>query len=415
MAINTIAAVFSPGTANAIESPPTAASDAFPVPRKIAAPEGADFSSDAAFGYQVALQGNTLLVSAPYEDLTEVTGFSNGDEGVVWIYQRQGTGWSRTGRITSSSPDFADYFGESIALDGNTLIVGSTGEQAQVFVGSGNDWSFQQRLTITDGRFNDQFGRDENALDGNTAVIGSRISDVNGGTDQGAAYVFVRDGTSWAQEQKLFASDGANGDRFGDEIAIQGDTLFIGAPGADVDGEPDFGAVYVFTRDGGRWTEQQKLLPSLGAFGRLFGLDIAVDGETAMISQADRVFVFTKVAGAWVETQTFIPSDPQFLDFFGNSIALKGDIAVIGSFGKDIGPVRGQGAAYVFQNINGFWTQTQRFFDPDGGEFGYFGWHVSFDGDGLVIGATGDSLNDESTGSVFISTLGTVFASGFED
>ena len=115
------------------------------------------------------------------------------------------------------------------------------------------------------------------ALDGDTVVIAARLDGVGAAEDQGSAYVFTRSGSTWTEQQKLVASDGAAEDRFGNDVALSGDTAVVGEFFHD-----PRGAAYVFTRSGATWTEQQKLVPS-GAPG-LFGSQVAVDGNTGVIA-----------------------------------------------------------------------------------------------------------------------------------
>jgi len=148
-------------------------------------------------------------------------------------------------KLTASDGAANDHFGDSVSLSGDTAVIGApytdTSEgSAYVFVRSGTTWSQQAKLTANDGVAYDDFG-DSVSLSGDTAVIGARGDD-DLGTDSGSAYVFVRSGTTWSQQAKLTASDGAYSDRFGYSVSVSGDTAVIGAYGDD-----NFkGAAYVF-------------------------------------------------------------------------------------------------------------------------------------------------------------------------
>ena len=209
---------------------------------------------------------------------------------LIWVEQQE---------LLASDRATNDVFGISVALsaDGNTALIGAYNKSdslptattqngaAYVFVRSGTSWTQQQKLLASDKATNDWFGYSVAlSADGNTALIGA-----NNKSDNGAAYVFVRSGTSWTQQQKLLASDKASGDSFGIsvELSADGNTALVGAPGKS-DSLPTAttqnGVVYVFVRSGTSWTQQQKLLASDKASGDNFGISVAVsaDGNTAL-------------------------------------------------------------------------------------------------------------------------------------
>ncbi|MBI1761102.1 MAG: FG-GAP repeat protein [Acidobacteria bacterium] len=176
-----------------------------------------------------------------------------------------------------SAPDAAanDAFGDSVALDGNTAVVGapfddgSGANQASVyvFVRSDTVWTFQAKLAAVDGATSDQFGF-AFALSGDTLVVGAPFDDI----DQDSVYVFTRSGTSWSQQQKLTASDGATGDHFGVAVALSGNTFVAGASDDNISANADQGSAYVFTRSGTAWMFQQKLTANDGAAFDFFGV-----------------------------------------------------------------------------------------------------------------------------------------------
>ena len=162
-------------------------------------------------------------------------------------------------KLTASDGAASDYFGDSVAIDGDTLVVGarydddngSASGSVYVFIHSGIIWTQQAKLTASDGAADDRFGSSV-AIDGDTIVVGALLNDDNG-TDSGTAYVFTRSGTTWTQQAKLTASDGALDDEFGQSVAIAGDTIVVGADRDDDNGNRQWIA-YVFTRSGTAWT-----------------------------------------------------------------------------------------------------------------------------------------------------------------
>ncbi len=181
-----------------------------------------------------------------------------------------------------------DRFGVSVAVDGDTAVIGAYGNDdagpesgsAYVFVRNGTTWSEQAKLTASDAATYDRFG-DSVAADGDTAVIGAPLDD-DAAPESGSAYVFVRNGTTWNEQAKLTASDAATSDVFGESVAVDGDTAAIGSP-LDDDAGFDSGSAYVFVRSGTTWNEQAKLTASDAAAYDVFGKSVAVGGDTAVV------------------------------------------------------------------------------------------------------------------------------------
>ena len=171
--------------------------------------------------------------------------------GSAYVFVRSGGTWSQQAKLTASDAAEFDLFGNSVAVSGDTAVVGNRGDadggldsgSAYVFVRSGTTWSQQAKLTASDAAEFDLFGNSV-AVSGDTAVIGADFDD-DAGLNSGSAYVFVRSGTTWSQQAKLTASDAAADDFFGDSVAVSGDTAVVGAPWDD-DAGLNSGSAYVF-------------------------------------------------------------------------------------------------------------------------------------------------------------------------
>ena len=138
----------------------------------------------------------------------------------------------------------------------------------------------QQKLTASDGAPTEDFGVSV-AISGDTAIVGGPRANIGANRSQGAAYIFVRNGATWTEQQKLTASDGTEDDFFGESVAISGDTAIIGAHGNE-------GAAYIFVRSGATWTKQQKLTGSNDrAALQDFGFSVAISGDTVIVGQLD--------------------------------------------------------------------------------------------------------------------------------
>ncbi|HEV2668857.1 MAG TPA: FG-GAP repeat protein, partial [Blastocatellia bacterium] len=185
-----------------------------------------------------------------------------------------------------------DRFGNSVAISGETVVVGAALDDdaagldqgaAYVFVRNGGGWNLQQKLLASDAESIDRFGFSV-AISGETVIVGAFADTGAAGDRQGSAYVFVRSGAVWSQQQKLEASDAAAGDFFGFSVAISGETVVVGAPFHDDAAGADQGAAYVFVRSGGVWSQQQKLLASDAGAVDVFGASVAISGETVVVS-----------------------------------------------------------------------------------------------------------------------------------
>ena len=332
---------------------------------KLLASDGASYDQ---FGWSVAVDGDTAVI-----------GVTNGDgyasiSGTANVFTRDAMGeWTQKQKLTASDGVRSDEFGYSVAVDGDTAVIGARGSDnglinsgsTYVFTRSGGSWNQQAKLTASDGADSDEFGFsvavDEDTDTGIvTAVIGAWVDDDNGLSNSGSAYVFTGSGVSWNQQAKLTASDGEGNDRFGSSVAVVGDTAVIGAFLDDDNGLIDSGASYVFTRSGGSWSEQAKLTATDGASYDQFGSSVAVDGETAVIGarldddngfHSGSAYVFTRSAGVWDEKLKLLASDGASDDFFGDingAVGVSGSTIVAGAPRHDTLVGGDDGAAYFF-------------------------------------------------------------------
>ena len=334
------------------------------------------------FGLTVSVSGDTAVIGAPLK---------NSNQGTAYVFVRSGGAWSQQQELTASDGFASSSFGNSVSVSGDTAVIGAPNANgdgtAYVFVRTGGVWSQQQELTASDGAADDFFGISV-SLSGDTAVIGASK---NG--PHGVAYVFVRSGTAWTQQQELTALDGAADDDFGYSVSVSGNTAVIGAHYKTINSNANQGAAYVFVRSGVVWTQQQELTASDGASGDQFGLSVSVSGDTAVIGAwaknftqgAAYVFV-ASATGVWSQQAELTASDGASSDEFGWSVSLSGDTAVIGSI-KTINSQTDQGAAYVFVRSGGVWTQQQELTASDGAAGNSFSFSVSVSGDTMMIGS----------------------------
>ena len=359
-----------------------------------------DGAADDQFGYSVAVSGDTAVVGAFLADVDGTV-----DQGAAYVFVRNGPIWVQQQKLVAADGVTNRRFGSSVALFEDTALIGDfladiDGLAAQgaayVFRRSGNTWSQKQKLTADDGATADFFGSSV-ALDEGTVVVGARLADIDGKFDQGAAYVFTRSGDSWSQQQKLVAADGEFGDNFGDAVSLDGGTAVVGAAAANVDGNSDQGAAYLFARDGKLWSEKQKLVASDGAVNDLFANSVAVDRDTVLVGAhfADidgnldqgAAYIFRRSGGVWSESQKLVAPDGRPGAAFGISVGLDGNTLLAGAYASNISGVFEQGSAYIFGRSGESWRLEQKLLAADGANNDLFGKSVALSGSTAVVGA----------------------------
>ena len=328
-----------------------------------------DAKDQRAFGLSVALDGDTVVVGA-YRD--DAGGF---DAGAAYVYQRNQGGpdnWGEVKKVTASDPQEGDNFGWSVAVSGDVVIVGAKWEESPVFFDRGaayvfhrdagglNNWGEVKKLIASDPESFDNFGSSV-AVSGDTAVVGADewVSTI----ESGQAYVFQRDqggSDNWGEVKKLTASDAYGGQHFGRGVAAAGDTIIVGAPEDFASLNP--GAAYAYQRDEGgldNWGEVAKLTASDAEPRDNFGSSIAMSGDTAVVGaiwedsgglDAGAAYVLQRDAGglnSWGEVKKLGASDAEIEDNFGISVAVSGNDAMVGAWTEDAAGTNA-GAAYVY-------------------------------------------------------------------
>jgi hypothetical protein len=317
----------------------------------------------SGYGRAVAVSNGAAFVGAPFRDDAS---------GSVYVFRDAGPPWVEETRLDPPGTALLDAFGSALALEGDVLAVGAPGDDVPggrdagsvyVFVRTGATWGLQQKIVAGDASDRDRFGT-AMALSGDTLAIGAP----GPGYETEAVYVFVRTGGVWLQQQKLVSPSGELFAQFGTAVAVDGDSLIVGAPGEDAGGQPAAGAAYVFVRTGGSWSLQQRLV-SVSAPFLATGHAVAIAGDTALVGApqdgAGNVYVFERAGGVWTQQGLLSPSDGVANDGFGASIALSGGTAVVGAPNASVGGFFAAGAAYVFVRSGGSWTEQQKLFSSD--------------------------------------------------
>jgi hypothetical protein len=381
---------------------------------------GAGLGAIGAIGFGIS--GDVMAIGAPKE--ASAAGTNQQDDsapsaGAVYVMTRSGTTWRQDAFIKAPNAEANDRFGASVAISGDTLVVGAPNEASNA-----------------------------------TGVDGDRTNNAAAGS--GAAYVFVRAGSVWSLQAYLKASNTGAGDQFGFAVAIDGDTIAVGAFGEDsaatgIDGDGlnnaagTSGAVYVFTRQSGVWSQQAYIKASNTGANDQFGIGVSVDGDTLVVGAqsedsgdptnelddsqpaAGAAYVFARVSGIWSQQAYVKASRPEMLDTFGTSVSVSGDTVVVGARAEDSNAtgvggdeddnsLSDSGAAYIFTRTGTTWTQTAYLKASNTDSFDLFGHSVSIRGDILCVaareeasastGSNGDQANNDATesGAAYVFT-----------
>jgi hypothetical protein len=354
------------------------------------------------FGASVSLDGDTVVAGA----------FGNNAEGVAsgaaYVFKRQSGGWVEEAKLVPDDAEAFDFFGTSVSLFADRALIGSIGDDDDG-PASGSAYVFER--LVADGSAWTETAKLTASDAATSDVFGSAVAldgDVavigaprvdDDGEDSGAAYVFRFDGSDWIEEAKLTASDAQPLDSFGSAVAVSGDVVVIGAFLDDDDGL-DSGSAYVFGYDGTVWTERAKLKASDGDAGKLFGASVAVDGETIAVGGQ-----FAPGSSIYV----FGPDGGGWTELqkltvaegIGFAVSISGDMIAAGAF-LDDEAAQGAGAAYVFRLSGSTWVQDQKLVASDAEAFDRFGFAVSTDGAGVAVGADLDDDSGPNAGAAYV-------------
>lgn len=359
------------------------------------------------FGVDVDIEGATAFVGAPGDDAP------GNASGSVAVFERL-SAWTQVDLLTASDGAPFDSFGDAVALSGDLAVIGAFGDDdagsrsgsVYVFERIGGTWGQVAKLTAGDAEAGDYFG-DSVAIAGEVIVVGAPLSE-DAGLRTGSAYVFERINGVWTETAKLLASNLHAFHYFGGAVATDATTILIGATEANstLSGP---GSVYAFERSGASWTETRVLVPSDGSANDQFGQSISMSSSRALIGSyqhddgaalAGSAYVFDNLALGWVETTKLVASDPQGFDAFGFDVALFGDRALVGAFRHDES-VQGQppigdppppyaGVAYIFEFNGAAWTESAELVPSDSEHDDRFGYSVALSADVAMGGAPGE-------------------------
>lgn len=374
-------------------------------------------SAGSAFGWDVDISGNTLVVGAPWY---------NGDTGAAYVYVRSGGIWTHQATLQAPAPAAGDEFGYSVAIDGDVIIVGAPWDNtasgpsgaAYAFRRTGVVWSAGQSLPVEGmDHSNWRIGQSVD-LDGNWAVVGCP----GRSSERGGVLPILWTGSGWDSGGGVVLEAGSTtGDRLGTSVAVVGTVILSGAPGDDYDPYTDAGSVVAYAWTGAAWSYDEKVFCPEAMDGGSYATAIDLDesGTVAIAGWgwydttpgdgtfAGRAHILSCPMGDWQVVQTIANPNPDSPDgeHFGWDVALDGDTALVGGFWDDAH----LGAAYYFTRQAGGFAQSQKVTVTDEPLMTlYFGRSVALDNGTAVIGADGAySPTVDDCGAAFVYNANT--------
>lgn len=378
-----------------------------------------DGSAGDYFGRYLAVSGDTAVVGAYGDDSYK---------GSAYIFIKPPSGWMSTStysaKLIASDGAVNDYLGQKVAIDGDTVVVSAHGDDiykgsVYVFERPLSGWSGtlteSAKLTLSGSEFYDYFGASI-AISGNSVVVGAWGVDCKV-ADCGAAYVFEKPITGWtttsSYDAKLIGSNTTGDDWFGISVAIDGDDVAVGASRHDFELNSNRGVAYIFEKPVGGWSgtlfESAKLAATDGTLNDNLGVSVAIDadnvvvGATGYYSYSGGAYVFKKPGGGWSgtiwESAKLTAADAAADDWFGFAADIESSTVLIGAYLDDCGPAN-CGSAYVFEEPGNGWsgslTEITKLVASDGEMDDKFGCSVALNGDIALIGAYGDASNKGS-------------------
>ncbi len=322
-----------------------------------------DLATNDGFGNSVSISGDYAIVGA---NLHDTNGSMN--RGKAYIYKRNGTSWPEQAILIASDGAAEDRFGYSVSISGDYAIVGArlhdtNGNldrgKAYIFKRSGTTWTQEATLIASDGTAQSEFGFSV-SISGDYAIVGANRHNTNGNTNQGKAYIFKRNGTAWQQESTLTSPDGAAGDQFGYSVAISGAFALVGATFHDVNGNPNQGKAYFYKRNATSWQLDASFTGSDGGVNDNFGTSVYLSGDYAVVganrhstngnTDRGKAYIFKRNGAVWNQESILIASDGATGDNFGDAVSISNGNVIVGAPDHDTNSQSNRGKVYFFKS-----------------------------------------------------------------
>jgi len=384
-----------------------------------------DRNANDFYGKAVAIDGDYAIVGAWGEDEDVLGNNTMNEAGSAYILHLENGRWIEVQKIVASDRYLEDNFGYSVDICGDYAVVGAwkeshneTGDSTlqhsgsvYIFYNDGNSWSQTQKIVALDRTESDFFGNSV-AIDGDFIVVGAMEDDINHSINDnaGSAYIFLNTAGNWIQTQKIVASDRSAADYFGYDVDISGDFIIVGALFEDEDEDGltslnSAGSAYIFEYTSS-WNQVKKITATDREADDYFGYSVAIDGNYAIVGayekdlypsaddtipDAGAAYTFSCLSGGIITPlNKLVASDREIDDRFGNSVAIDGDYAIVGAYLNDVDAlgenfIYRTGSAYIFNITSGLEEQKIVALDRDVAD--YFGCAVAISNDYLIVGA----------------------------
>jgi len=340
-------------------------------------------------GNDIALNGNYMAAGVPgdFDPFGTVASL-----GSVRMFKRTAEKWDYYNVLYPTDQNSTSYFGRSVALEGNTLLVGAPSASVNGLFNRGKIYYYlldtsgvpvyQSAINANDHHSGDYYGNSV-SVSGNNAVVGASGYSVGAQLDRGAAYFLTRNNNIWTQHSVVLAPDGLSEDVFGTTVSISGNTAAIAAPHSKVNNLIRVGKVYIYQLINNTWTYMTTLTPPIIARMEKFGSDLHLKGDTLVIgasqfngpidNKAGKVYVYVRSGNSWNLQATLSPSDGKTADAFGSSVHYNAGYIIAGSPNAEVMANENQGKAYAFKMENGNWIEEAILTPSSGNQNDWFG------------------------------------------
>ena len=353
-----------------------------------------DPDTDDLYGWDVDVDGKTAVVGAFLDDEAADQG------GAAYVLEFDGARWRTTQKLGAPDPEYGDWFGRAVAIDGDTLVASAPGKQVgnlndagTVYVfrrsAGGGPWAFETRLDPSGLEAGDRLGYTSIDIDGARVLVGAwRHGPFS--KERGVAYIFRRAPLGWQQWAKLVSPDGDNSYRFGWAVDLERDRAAITQPGPGYEG-----AVHLFRDVAGQWVHEIELKSAVSAPFQTLGRCVDLDGDTLVagapfdathVDTGGSAVIFREGTNGWFEEQRLYPPVSDDRAYYGWRVGVEEDRLVVGAWRESLTNPN-QGAAYLYHRRDGTWELVNRFEDPDGEAGDEFTGNLDVDGPHLLIGA----------------------------
>ncbi len=390
------------------------------------------YASAVSFGSVVDISANKAIVGAHLDGK---------DQSCLYIFQKENNLWEQVAELFLDNSNFFDESSIAAAIDNNVAVVGlqwsdvndSAAQGIAYVFEEGSTWQQIAELTPDDGQTGDLFGSSV-ALSGNTIIVGAQgMNTKDDGEAQGAAYIFTKKAGTWQQTTKLQAGTNKTFDSFGSAVAIDGSIAAVADKLYGVDGKDALGAVYVYKEQGNNWTHIATLTAEDEKVNSSFGSAVAINGNTIVVGaegynygnqvSQGAVYIFKlKDSGwgwdnKWEQVAKLVAQDGEGGDHFGSSVDISNNKLVVGAYLDNIGPSGFfQGSTYIFEERFEGWEQLTKLTIEDGAKGDNFGNSVAISGETIFVGAHSADVNGKvDKGMVYAFTAPSLQITEFKE